>query len=469
MNLPNRVPKVDSRQHSPLDGLSTSSNESSASLDSEDEDDFFQLEKDGFPLKPSSREKEAPANSSVATSSPISEEGIPPPPVLQSPTSALLMVKDGTPTKQKITLLSSPSARSLKKEELYPTSESETEHNSHSKQPPALLKSPPPTTSLPPTPTECVLPVARMPDPSNPSDDEVQFVKKRTRHLKKCTSYRPPDLLPSNNDVHAKESFHEQTIFANDPVRAPPLTISKEEINHLRSNHMLTTNFLDYLTQNAVPKDIPDHVLIASSNSYRFFEIQNEKDVDSPDEVDARTARLLRRKYQSYNMKPYRFMAINCSRSHFLVISATFDLSLGDLFEEVTVYDSLRRSSRGKDAVTANSIPGMFLREFQLFLANFCFFNTMRAKEFYDNPNKILENALYVSCPQQQNGVDCGLFGLATLLHVLHGVPPTSTSFEQVHISHLRRNLYHVLSNQTDAHVDPAFFCSFFPLLRFVS
>lgn len=61
MNLPNRVPKVDSRQHSPLDGLSTSSNESSASLDSEDEDDFFQLEKDGFPLKPSSTEKEAPS------------------------------------------------------------------------------------------------------------------------------------------------------------------------------------------------------------------------------------------------------------------------------------------------------------------------------------------------------------------------------------------------------------------------
>lgn len=55
------------------------------------------------------------------------------------------------------------------------------------------------------------------------------------------------------------------------------LFISKEEINHLRSNHMLTTNFLDYLTQNAVPKDIPDHVLIGSSNSYRFFEIQNER------------------------------------------------------------------------------------------------------------------------------------------------------------------------------------------------
>jgi hypothetical protein len=200
-------------------------------------------------------------------------------------------------------LYSSPKARTMKMEELYPTSDSdpEIENTQQSRQqlddlemhkpahPLKSLKSPPQTTDL--TDIEGQL----------SSEDDVQFVKQHTRKLKKCTTYRPPSTLPEGlMDADDAIVDNVRTVFAEDPTRSPPLTITEEEVQHLNRNHFLTTRMLDYLTQFAIPKDIvPDNVLIGTSNSFRFFEIQNEKDIDSPDPVDARRARVLRRQQRS--------------------------------------------------------------------------------------------------------------------------------------------------------------------------
>ena len=288
-----------------------------------------------------------------------------------------------TPDK-KPNVLSSPLARSLKKEDLFPTSESEAEIKEDTK----VVKESLAVRLSQALPMESTSTVAKMPSPStapppDSPDSEVQFVKKRIRKLKKCT--RPTSLSSNQTIDHAELSRISDerngsigTAFADDPVRTPQISVSQKEIEDLKGPNFLTTTLLDYLTQLGVPKDIPDDVLIGSSNCYRYFEIQNEKDIESEDAADARSARLLQRKYQSYNMKRHRFLAINCSSSHFVVISVVFDITLDDFFEDVYVYDSFRRSARSKEAVIATSIPAKFLLEFQLFLANFCFFNTKR-------------------------------------------------------------------------------------------
>ena len=147
-------------------------------------------------------------------------------------------------------LYSLPEAQTMKMEELYPTSDSdpEIEHTQQSRQqlddleihkpaPPLnSLKSPPQTMEL--TEIEAQL-----------SLEDVQFVKQRTRKLKKCTTYRPPNTLPEGlmDDDNAIVD-NVRTVFAEDPTRSPPLTITEEEVQHLNTNHFLTTRMLDYLT-----------------------------------------------------------------------------------------------------------------------------------------------------------------------------------------------------------------------------
>ncbi|KAG9292456.1 hypothetical protein G9A89_000288 [Geosiphon pyriformis] len=57
-----------------------------------------------------------------------SEEDIPPPPMDKTPTTSSSLVQYSTPTKQGTKMFSSPEAQLMKKDELYPTSECETDN-----------------------------------------------------------------------------------------------------------------------------------------------------------------------------------------------------------------------------------------------------------------------------------------------------------------------------------------------------
>ena len=294
-NAPKGSPKPPPAPRLTLDGLSSSSSSEETSSD-DSSDELFQLKRKSPPsVLTLAENNEKLHNSDGLLPSSVSETDNPGTKKTFTLSSCTGVPSYTTPAKQVPQILSSPIGRTLKKDELYPTSEeSEEEANtSDSKQVKSPLQS---KSELSPKPMQTTLPVAQMPShsksPSSESseDDDIQFVGQRTRHLKKCTTYRPTDTLSLNLTDDAKETANVRTVFSNDPTRSPPVTVSKEEIDHLRTNNFLTTNMLDYLTQHAVPKDIPDHVLIGSTNSFRFFEIQNEKDIDSQDDVDARTA-----------------------------------------------------------------------------------------------------------------------------------------------------------------------------------
>ena len=258
--------------------------------------------------------------------------------------------------------------------------------------------------------------------------------------------------------------FQRQTAFANDPLRSPPLLVPNDDIPALSGPNFLTTNLIDYIIQRGFPSEhIKDDLLIGSSNSFSFFEMMNKKEVDSRDVSDVRTIGVLRRRYQKYSHGCFKFLAVNCSMSHFFVVSVCFDVESTNIFKEVYVYDSLRRSSRNQSVINT-SIPGQMLRHLQLFLANFAFFNTPHKHRLQQEPDFILREAIFMSCPQQRNGYDCGLFGLAVLMHLVEGKEPNVQSFGQEDVDLFRSGLARELGGRQK--LNWQFLSSFFPLLK---
>ena len=162
--------------------------------------------------------------------------------------------------------------------------------------------------------------------------------------------------------------------FANDPVRGPSLPLSADVIQPLLGPNFLSTALVDYMLQSAMKDSISDNILIGSANAFSFFEIMNKKTLKSSTKSDARTVRHMRERYRFYSFKKLHFLAANCSNSHFFVIKVIFDIQSEEIFQHVTLYDSLRRTGRNNKTLNKNSIGAQFLLQFQRFMTEFCFF-----------------------------------------------------------------------------------------------
>ena len=175
-----------------------------------------------------------------------------------------------------------------------------------------------------------------------------------TEVLKEVPPSSVAEALPSLDDG--------ATPFADDPVRGPPIIVPPADIEALNGPNFLTTALLDYLIQKAAPRNLPDDILIGSSNSMSFFETMNKKQGHPTNAADVATANILRRKYQFYSMRQYRFLSVNCAQGHFFVVSVLFDMNDEKPFKEVLVYDSIRKSGRKSNAVQKNSTAAKYLR-----------------------------------------------------------------------------------------------------------
>lgn len=177
-----------------------------------------------------------------------------------------------------------------------------------------------------------------------------------------------------------------------------------------------------------------------------FFEIANEKYRKcTSDHTAQRSVRRMQQGYSHYSSQQYRFVAATCSQAHFFVVDVTFDLRHTDIFQKVTVYDSLRKTGRNRDDGRLNIYTkgAEFLLALQQFLMHYCL------SEDDDNdkspmlllsqqPNLILDKCTVCSCPQQQNGHDCGLFAFVVLLHLASDIAVNKDSFTQAQITQFR-------------------------------
>ncbi|KAI2502799.1 hypothetical protein MHU86_11623 [Fragilaria crotonensis] len=90
----------------------------------------------------------------------------------------------------------------------------------------------------------------------------------------------------------------------------------------------------------------------------------------------------------------------------------------------------------------------------------------------FQSDGAVLRTVFYQSCPEQQNGFDCGLFAVAVCLHLAEQKPVDPNSFAQCNVTEARRLLSHCLGVNTVIDVDneelettSTYFRGCFPLL----
>jgi Ulp1 family protease len=87
---------------------------------------------------------------------------------------------------------------------------------------------------------------------------------------------------------------------------------------------------------------------------------------------------------------------------------------------------------------------------------------TTKSSQLQNDPELILKNAIHMKTPQQNNSINCGLFGVITLLHLIHGVPIDDMTFSQQDITKLRQGL----STNGMKYLSRNVALYFFPLLK---
>lgn len=206
-------------------------------------------------------------------------------------------------------------------------------------------------------------------------------------------------------------------------------------------------------------------MLIGSSNAMRYFDLMNKKQIHPTSADDLNSVKILCRRYQFYSLRRFRFMSVNCSRGHFFVVSVTFDMNKAKVFDEVLVYDSIRKSGRKSESVPKHTEAGKFLMIFQLFLVQFCAFATRNNDVLLAKPDLILKRAKFIKSPEQKNSHDCGIFALAILLHLIDGTTTVDEAFTQDDVGKLRHAIYKQIKIPNNVlHWD--FYCAFLPFLK---
>jgi SWIM zinc finger/MULE transposase domain/Ulp1 protease family, C-terminal catalytic domain len=274
-------------------------------------------------------------------------------------------------------------------------------------------------------------------------------------------------MLPSERPPTATASTDESlplVPFANDPVRTPGiLPLTTDQIAALNGPHFLSTALIDFILQQTLKDTIPPNLLIGSSNSMSFLELSNNKINDSS---NTQSIARMRHSYFPYSLDRFRFLAATCTEAHFFVVDVTFDIRSDNIFQNVTLYDSLRKTGRrDQGRLNSRNRGAQFLRRFQNFLAQYCFVDDDERCQLLlkQQPDLIIEKCTVVPCPQQQNGYDCALFAVGVLVHLANDIQVQQDLFSQAEITYFRQQLWQRLS--VAQALTPQFLLSCFPKL----
>ena len=112
--------------------------------------------------------------------------------------------------------------------------------------------------------------------------------------------------------------------------------------------------------------------------------------------------------------------------SHFFVLVVDFNPSSPDFFVNIAFYDSMRRSTRGSRGVSAAAAA--IVAEVNDFFNNFVLYKREHTPWVHSNAD-LLKKVSYHECPSAQlNNIDCELFCVGVVLHLLDRVNVDSTT-----------------------------------------
>ena len=196
--------------------------------------------------------------------------------------------------------------------------------------------------------------------------------------------------------------------FADDPFRGRHFSVLPEHISDLNSPVFLKTTLIDYIVRHVMPKDLPDDILVGSSNSIIFFNSyidkknkQNDKKTTTAaqkgldESVHPDKTAVVLQNYRIYGHHRYRFLAPICDANHFFVISLVFDMNAtDDPIHDVRVFDSRRTSRRRtRDKPSQFESAGKYLIAFQKFMAHFVAVTTKHSDLLTQDPTYVLRAA----------------------------------------------------------------------------
>jgi hypothetical protein len=191
----------------------------------------------------------------------------------------------------------------------------------------------------------------------------------------------------SSVECHHSSSIHHEwstpIAFAYDPVRSPALSSSDDLISPLNffCRPVWWTSSSNKRWKNLYQKmSLSEHLCPGSTSAVWNNKIPNGKYLD-----------IIRRKCLPYSSNWFHFLSDNCSNSHFFVIQVSFDGRTKAIFENVTVYDSMRVRSDNNKVKNDSAGGELNLLQFRKFLSLFCFFDCPRYDSLRNHPELILK------------------------------------------------------------------------------
>ncbi|KAI2509096.1 MULE transposase domain [Fragilaria crotonensis] len=116
---------------------------------------------------------------------------------------------------------------------------------------------------------------------------------------------------------------------------------------------------------------------------------------------------------------------------HFFVACFDFSVHHPEFFVDISFYDSLVRA---KKRIHQASTAAALVKTVNLFFNKFIL-HEKKYLSLQQSDTAVLKRVHYKDCPSQKNGHDCGIFAVASVLHLAEHIPLTSTSFSQTHVT----------------------------------
>ncbi|KAI2496808.1 hypothetical protein MHU86_13072 [Fragilaria crotonensis] len=263
--------------------------------------------------------------------------------------------------------------------------------------------------------------------------------------------------------VRKKPKKNQQTHFPGDPRYGVQERVIRQDVGALIHGRMLNTRLLNCLIQRAAPPPAAkssDKVLLGSLAVRSYMAANNALFEDTTggtstykEKKIAKIRSRLEHVFDLHNDCVNRLIVPVVEDVHFFVFVVDFNQACPDFFINVHFYDSLRRSTRASANLPSDSSE--IVAEVNDFLCNFVLHrpehNHLQRAHY-----EVLEKLKYQECPQQLNGIDCGLFCVGVVLHILDGKTIDRDAFSKEHVTELRFKLgNHFMGSQHNRSNEP--------------
>ena len=256
--------------------------------------------------------------------------------------------------------------------------------------------------------------------------------------------------------------------YPGDPRFGTRLKPSEEEVSALGSHHMLETALLDVLLQRSAPvpsyspsvgeSGVIDFLGPLSAKhtmetSVKHLEERNDtsRSKKSINAVKKRIDKMrsnLSGVFDLSGRRAQRLIIPIVQGVHFFVLVIFFDArepgSKEGFISKVSIYDSLVGASKRttRQAVTNVGFSLVSLLDIvNTFLNNYVLYNPSDSKLCQTN-DQLMGLVSFEFCPQQENGIDYGLYCVGVVLHLLDNHVVDHETFDRKAITGLRMRLF---------------------------